>query len=566
MRAMPGRRAWGTHPLVVGGLLGFFFLQMITASPTKSPTFDEPAHVGAGLSYLKTGTFKVNPQHPPLLKEIGALPLLAIGARFPASPEEWSGLGEKLPTAYQWQLGRSVILGNGPDRAMFSARLPFIGLAILLGGLIIVWGRKLIGSGAAAAGLLLYVFDPTILAHAPLVATDSGFATFTVLFLFALWSYLQTRTLKRLALCGGALGLVLASKFTAVVLLPVALALLLGAVVWIPAAMPRQASTLIDPFASGLTVKRSLWCLYAFLGMVLVAALVVEVAYFFPKNPFLYLDGIRRINADHDRTYLAYMAGGFAPHYFSYYLVCYLLKEPIPSILLAGFGALALLRRGAVPSLDRAFLFLPPAALFAAYSLFSDNLGFRYLIPALPFLHLIGGAGLTALVEKRGVVPRLVAAILCVWVVLAGTAIYPDHLSYFNELACATTTPSRIDLAGGWACGTLWLDDSNVDWGQGMKQLKTWLLSHPSRAPLRLGYFGSLPPEDYGIQASVVGVDDLMPPPQPGVYALSAHILARAYGRLRERFGDGEQNWLARREPSAVVGHAYYIYDIKESP
>src|SRR5262245_61989250 len=309
MRPMPGRRAWGTHPLVLGGLLTCFVLQMITASPTKSPSFDEPAHIGAGLSYLKTGEFKVNPQHPPLLKEIGALPLLALGARFPLSDSDWREIGHNPPRYFQWQLGRDVIFGNGPDRVMFASRLPFIALALALGVLILVWGRALLGPGAAAAALLLYVFDPTILAHGPLVTTDSGFAAFAVLFLYALWSYLNHRSLKRLLLCGGAMGLMLASKFSALLLLPVAMALLLGATLWIPAAVPRRASTLVDPFASESLGSRLIWSLYSFLAMALLAALVLEMVYLFPRDPFLYLNGIRRINADHDPSYFAYMAG-----------------------------------------------------------------------------------------------------------------------------------------------------------------------------------------------------------------------------------------------------------------
>ena len=72
---MSRRSAGQGHPLLLSALVAVFFLQMITASPIKSPTFDEPAHIGAGLSYWTMRDFRVNPQHPPLLKELGALPL-----------------------------------------------------------------------------------------------------------------------------------------------------------------------------------------------------------------------------------------------------------------------------------------------------------------------------------------------------------------------------------------------------------------------------------------------------------------------------------------------------------
>jgi len=562
---MSRRFAGGGHPLLLFGLLAVFFLQMLTASPLKSPTFDEPAHIGAGLSYWKMGDFRVNPQHPPLLKELGALPLVLTGARFPMSRADWNLLGDPPPAFFQWQLGQDVIFGNNPDSVMFWSRLPFILLAVLLGYLIVAWGRRLLGATAATGALLLYVFDPNILAQAPLVATDSGFAAFAVLFLFALWWYLNHRSVKRLVLCGCALGLMLASKFSAVFLLPVALALLILATRWIPAQVPQRSSSLVDPFASEDGGQRLVWSVYAFLAMGVLAVLVIEAVYFFPRNPFLYIEGIRRINADHVPTYEAFMAGAFKPHFLTYYVVCYLVKEPLPAIVLAAVGVWAALRRGAMPHMDCAFLFLPPLCLFLAYSIYSDDLGFRYMIPALPFLHLVGGAGLAFLLKEGGLLKRTAAVVLCLWAVVAGTAIYPDHLSYFNELACVTA-PSHIGLDGGWRCGPRWLDDSNVDWGQGMKQLRSWLAAHPPRGPLRIGYFGSIRPEMYGVQAIGVKVDDLLEPPLPGVYVLSAHILARSMARLHEQYGDGPQNWLLHARPVAVVGHAYYVYDIMASP
>jgi hypothetical protein len=357
----------------------------------------------------------------------------------------------------------------------------------------------------------------------------------------------------------------LATKFTAVVFLPVALLLLGLAARFLPAAMPKHPSTLIDPFASEALGERLVWSVYLFLALSLLAGIVIEALYFVPRDPFLYIDGMQRVNADHDPSYFAYMAGRFQPRFLTYYLVCYLVKEPVATIVLTAIGAWALLRRGALPDLDRAFLFLPPLALFVAYSLYSDNLGFRYMVPVLPFLHLMGGAGLAFLIKEGGSRLRIVAVLLCLWVVAAGVAIYPDHLSYFNELACVTS-PSRIDLAGGWRCGPRWLDDSNVDWGQGVKQLRTWLAAHPPQGPFRLGYFGSMRPDNYGIEAIPVAVDDLQRPPSPGLYALSAHILARAEARLRADHGDGEGNWLAHARPVAIVGHCYYIYDIKAAP
>src|SRR2546428_4879907 len=177
--------------------------------------------------------------------------------------------------------------------------------------------------------------------------------------------------------------------------------------------------------------------------MGLLAALVIEALYFFPRNPFVSLDGMRRINADHDPTYWAFMAGRFASHFYTYYLVAYLLKEPVPAIVLTAVGAWALLRPGALPRMDRAFLFLPPAFLFLAYSLYSDNLGFRYMIPALPFLHLVGGSGLAFLVKEAGALRRLCAVVRRVWAPAAGGGMYPRRPHLLNQNGSRLADPPQ---------------------------------------------------------------------------------------------------------------------------
>ncbi len=39
-------------------------MRALSASRIKTPTYDEPVHIGGGLSYLRTREFKVNLQHP----------------------------------------------------------------------------------------------------------------------------------------------------------------------------------------------------------------------------------------------------------------------------------------------------------------------------------------------------------------------------------------------------------------------------------------------------------------------------------------------------------------------
>jgi hypothetical protein len=69
-------------------LLAFAVLA-IGGMATESVTGDEVAHLGSGYSYIATGDFRLNPQHPPLLKAVAALPLLALDLEPVANIPGW---------------------------------------------------------------------------------------------------------------------------------------------------------------------------------------------------------------------------------------------------------------------------------------------------------------------------------------------------------------------------------------------------------------------------------------------------------------------------------------------
>jgi hypothetical protein len=292
--------------------------------------------------------------------------------------------------------------------------------------------------------------------------------------------------------------------------------------------------------------------------MCAVAALAVQALYFSPGGLFLYAKGLQQVNADHNPNYVVFLAGQLRRHFTQYFAVAYLLKEPLASIGLVAAGAVLLLRRRDFPISDKGFLLLPPAVFFVAHTIWADDAGFRYLIPALPFLFLIGGIALARLLEW-GFRGRAAAALLCGWILVEAAGIYPDHLSYFNEAACLATRPAAIGLDGGTRCGVEWMDDSNVDWGQGLKQLKGWLDVHAAGRSVSVGYFGSFPLDAYGIRGHRLEVAELLRAPAPGLYAVSAHYVARLPALARAQ---GGVDWLRGRAPVAIVGHSIYIFDV----
>jgi hypothetical protein len=575
---LTGDRTSRTYVALALVLVGAFLAKSFAASSQKSAAFDEPGHIAAGLYYLATGSFYLNPQHPPLLKELSGLSLWLAGVRWPATleTEQWAH-GAPHPPLVEFSIGYAIITSNGPNRVMFWARLPFILLAAIAGWLIFIWGRELLGAPAGLGALFLYAFDANIMAHSSLVTTDAGMSALTVLFLYALWRYVQRPSAWRLVACGAALGAALSSKFSAVALLPIG-GLLLLAGMWpriesaerVAEAPPNS----VCPCGSGRRYKRchgapdgqkpagNFWSNAAvaarrsaipFLGMLALAAAAIEVIYLFSNGPALYLAGMRLVNADHAPDYRYYLHGAAGVRSGWYFAVAYLVKEPLAGIALAAMGSVLLIRKTAVPLLRKLFVLLPAGLLFLAYTIGADPVGIRYIIPVLPFAFLAGGAALGALAQSRSIAARTAAAVLCVWIVVESAGIFPDHMSSFNEMACAEN-PSRIGMDGGSRCGPLWLDDSNVDWGEGLKQLRIWLVAHPAAEPVRLYYFGSQPPKTYGIDSVSRDIRELLDVPSPGVYVVSTNYVARG-----PAFG---ATWLHDMMPTAIVGHAFYIYDV----
>ena len=67
------------YPHVLAGLiLSAFFVVSLIVSSQDSTTMDEKAHIPSAYSYVRYGDMRLNPEHPPLLKDLAGLPLLLL--------------------------------------------------------------------------------------------------------------------------------------------------------------------------------------------------------------------------------------------------------------------------------------------------------------------------------------------------------------------------------------------------------------------------------------------------------------------------------------------------------
>jgi len=180
------------------------------------------------------------------------------------------------------------------------------------------------------------------------------------------------------------------------------------------------------------------------------------------------------------------------------------------------------------------------------------------MIPVLAFAHIFAGAGLAWLWQhgSRSRWARGAAALLCLWQVVAFAGIYPDHLAYFNEAACLLSEPAKVGLDGGSRCGADWLDNSNTDWGQAMLELRTWLARNAPNRTVKITDLGADAAAQLGIRCELYDIERVSQYPEPGLYVISAHYVSRAKAE------GVPSNWIQFTKPTAIVGHALYVYDI----
>src|SRR5436309_1258249 len=187
-------------------LLAILVLQGLIFIGESSQTSDEAVHIAAGYSYLESADFRLNPEHPPLIKEWAALPLLLLGVQFP-----WGPLWDQ---AEEWNIGRIFVHENRipNDTILLFGRLQVLILSVLLGWFLFRWGRALFGARGALLALALYVLDPNVVAHSSLVTTDLGVTFFMFLTVYALWAWSERPAPVRVLYCGLMVGGAFASK------------------------------------------------------------------------------------------------------------------------------------------------------------------------------------------------------------------------------------------------------------------------------------------------------------------------------------------------------------------
>ena len=527
-------------------LLGALFFQEFCSARLLNASSDETMHLPAGYTYWKTGDFRLNPEHPPFIKLLAALPLLPMNPYVKWDDPTWNGNPpDQVRFGVRFLYSSDALLGkDAADRMLFWARLPVMLLSVLLGWYVFAWARDLYGPRAGLAALLLYAFCPNILAHSRFVTMDLGLSCFFVITFYYVWRFTRFGGRRNVALAGVALGLALATKFSAIILLP-SIVVLLGMSVaekgGTGAAGPRPD---LDDFPTeGNTGRRILLAARAYALMIAISFTLVWAVYFFPKYPLFYLEGMWQVNENHVREYWAYLAGNFRQGgWWYYFLAVFLLKTPPATVIL-------FLLSGALWKIaprarwrNEGFLLIPGVFFFVFTTLLADDIGVRYILPIYPLVAIFASRLTDFALSRRW--RTAAAGVFAAWLVVGTVLMFPDYLAYFT------------DFVGGAANGHKYLDDSNIEWGADFKRLKEWMDDHGVEK-IRLYTPWSTLPNYYGIKFE--WWDFLQPnPAPPGLYAISTHSLVR--GQLAARMAGMNTNWLFRYKPVDRVGYGFYIF------
>ncbi|MBN1889216.1 MAG: glycosyltransferase family 39 protein [Thermoflexales bacterium] len=562
------QRAWG----LAVGLLLICFGQMAAAAPRLSLTADEPVYITAGLAYLRTGDLRFQPavQHPPLMCILSAWPILLR----PGTPAIQSVAG--WDEIEQSRFIVSLFPQLGPVQAtVFAGRVPVMWLSLLLAAFVYRWAADWGKHTAGLAALGLYAFDPNLLAHGSLATTDLGLTAFIFAASYGLMRFLGRPTRSSFLLAGIGLGLAMAAK-TSGAFLAAVFALILAVH---EARRPAQAIRYL--LGLGGLASLVVWGLYSF-------ELQTPPGWPLPLPAATYWLQLADFGNKAAGGQTAFLMGQISQHgWWSYYPIAFALKTPISMLivncqllmvncqslitkhLLRTQAKMQGTKHPAQPAKRWLVLGAFPVLYGAGLLLSSFNTGYRFLLPILPFVFVWVGVQVSGLkfqvsgslaANARSQVSRVTFHVsrvtfyvLLLWYVIGTIRIFPHYLAYFNE------------LAGGPDGGYRYLVDSNLDWGQTLIGLKSYMDRH-NIDRVNISQFTYTDPAWYGIDyqalAPMRGAPPVMPSrfnPPPGWYAIGATTLQGVAVADSEQF-----DWFRQHAPEARLGHALFVYHVPD--
>jgi MFS family permease len=570
----------------------------VASSWNDSIIVDEVPHIGAGYSYLVKQDMRLNPEHPPLAKDLAAIPLLFLNLNQDAFQSKFW----QTDVNGQWEFGRRLIFNSGNDADLIRhlARLPMLLFFILSAVLLFKWARKLYDDRAAIIALTLFSFSPTIIAHSRFVTTDMAalFGVLAATYFFI--NYLKSRTIKNFVIAGLVFGVALLCKFSTILLAPF---FILLALIFPARGRLKTAAFTLLIFVIGVVVI--LWPVYYFHTFnypperqqqdtehILTSvyrqinaplALVVRAS----AQPLLrplaqYSLGLLRVTHQTTEPHnIFFMGDVLLRGSHLYFPTVYFLKEPLPFWGLAIIALFFLVWQFRKPMtgwgrevkdffqnhFEECAMILWLIIYWTVSIRGSLNIGVRHLLPVYPFAILLVSGQMARLLKKsqfqnlKSQVPKFVIWILTFgllgWYVVENICVYPYYLTYFNQ------------AAGGPSGGYRYVTDSNLDWGQDLIRFSDWVKENNIHK-IEFDYFGWAD-QSYYLDSNFEwlwrekysGAEDFKARNKSdGWLAVSITYLQETQGPV-ERPQYPNYLWLKSYQPVTIIGHSIFVYRIK---
>jgi len=551
------------HEIPLAALLLLLHVVLaVWVARSTSVTFDENFHVPAGVRIVKAADFATSYAQPPLPKTLYGLAAVLAGAR-----DADSSLAS--PGAERF-VGYSFMRRN-QDRyqtVYFAARL--VGVAFSLALAFLVWrtARRWYGPRGGLLALAAFAALPETLAHAGTAGVDvpTGLAFFGAT--LAWLGFVRTGRWSRFAIAAAWVAAAFLTRFSALQLLP--------------------AFALIAIVAQALQRApraRRMWIGFVLLPVIAVAAL--DAGYGFQVSmlplakrelhsatflglqhalpglrlplPDAWISGMDYLSflSEPERK-ASYLMGEVRTHHaWWYFPVALAVKWPIGWLALLAWRKFRWLRdpRGARVLLREVTLVAPATLALAVGMLTSLDFGVRYLYPMLPLLAVwVGRLASTRLPQFASVRMAWVAAALLAVIAVETAGSMPDPLAFFNR------------FGGGPGRGDRIVNDSNVDWGQGLVALREEM-KRRGIAKIHLLYHGTTDPALYGIDYTLYTGE--RPGPESDWFAVSSYFLVGLPARLTTSQGMTQETLrfdlgiLKTRPPVARPAGCMYLFKIR---
>jgi hypothetical protein len=650
---LPATPPLAQRAAIVAALLLAFFALVLGNIFTTSETIDESTHLAAGYTYLTTHDYRLNPEHPPLLKMIAALPLL--GHVWPAdfrTPEvedvhkgdvairllvqEWGlSLLDQVPhyafghhLFYPYSQAALTRLGagtplevrgtadvqrrdflNDAESLFRRARVAAALFGLLLGAVVFAWAYELFEWRGGVFALVLFAFEPNFIAHSGLVTTDVAVSAFFLATIYFLWRASRELTIGNAVGFALAFALAMTSKFSAMLLLPIAGVLLLRQIVM--TRKVKEAAILIA--AAGAMTFAAIWALYGFRYDTVPDPAREAIGESTSLSQSTRVDVVMRANAlpidGHpplaDRVLQTAAFKALRDQYRELPpLGALRAAEKTAQVDFIGKSILFAARHHLLPEAYlygfaylRTSSFYRSAYLNGEYSSqgFPDYFLWTTLFKTpIPTLIAIAIA-LFAVLRRRGDRAFLLVPPLIYVGVAVGSAIDIGHRHLLPALAflivaCGAIAPTRRllatcalvavaalfvfappwhpaplfghhlayfnELAGGPRNGYEHLVDSNLDWGQDLPALERWLDANHVTQPITLVYFGDADPRFRGIRHSNMGIFAYEPQDTLPIETKYVAISVNEYVGVLEKAT--RSAWRERLRGATLAGRAGY--------